>query len=235
MHLTLCHTLVRTELFVKVARENSVPVHSRESSSFFVALSINATRRLEEVEFLDWTVRHDFDALSMLPMETDTPKAFSGWLSVLQKETESMDRAVAQSVSTPPVTPEVAGSSPVGPATLMRRASRRFVFLGTVESEQAPAGRNGERLASSTCMQPYLNCSGNSGIVEYENGPDFIIVRFHSGDLYVYTSERLGRNHVEEMKRLAVSGRGLSTYISQHRDVRDGYARYDPTLHGDLG
>jgi len=35
-------------------------------------------------------------------------------------------------------------------------------------------------------MQPYLNVSGDSGIVEYENRPDSIIVRFRKGDLYVY-------------------------------------------------
>jgi len=36
------------------------------------------------------------------------------------------------------------------------------------------------------------------------------------------------------MKRLAVSGKGLSTYISQHRDVRYGYVKYDPKIHGEL-
>jgi len=83
-------------------------------------------------------------------------------------------------------------------------------------------------------MQPYMNLSGDSGIVEYKNQPDFIIVRFRKGDLYVYTSERVGRYHVEQMKRLAVAGKGLSTYISQHREVWSGYVKYDPKIHGDL-
>jgi len=83
-------------------------------------------------------------------------------------------------------------------------------------------------------MRPYLNRSGNSGIVEYENRPDVIIVRFHDGNLYVYTSERVGRHHVEQMKRLALAGKGLSSYISQHRDVWHGYVEYDPKIHGDL-
>jgi hypothetical protein len=83
-------------------------------------------------------------------------------------------------------------------------------------------------------VQPYLDRSHNSGVVEFKNGLDFIIVRFRSGDLYVYSVERVGRDHVEEMKRLAVSGRGLSSYINQHPDVRKGDVRYDPIVHGDL-
>jgi len=74
-------------------------------------------------------------------------------------------------------------------------------------------------------MRPYLNLSGNSGVREYEPGPDFIRVQFHSGDLYLYTYESAGRDNVEEMKRLAVAGKGLSTFISQHREVRNGYMR----------
>jgi hypothetical protein len=83
-------------------------------------------------------------------------------------------------------------------------------------------------------MQPYLNLSGNSGVVEYQNRPDSIIVRFRKGELHVYTFERVGRHHVEQMKLLAVAGKGLSTYISQHRDVWSGSVKYDPKIHGDL-
>jgi hypothetical protein len=95
-------------------------------------------------------------------------------------------------------------------------------------------GPDGGCLASHASVQPYQNLSGNSGIVEFKNQPDFIIVRFDRGDLYVYMSERLGRRHVEEMKRLAVAGQGLSSYITQHREVWNGYVRYDPAVHGDL-
>jgi hypothetical protein len=95
-------------------------------------------------------------------------------------------------------------------------------------------GTYGGCLAFPAGVQPYQNLSGNSGIVEFKNQPDFIIVRFARGDLYVYMSEILGRRHVEEMKRLAVAGKGLSTYITQHRDVFNGYVRYDPAVHGDL-
>jgi hypothetical protein len=91
-------------------------------------------------------------------------------------------------------------------------------------------GQTADVLLPHAGVQRYQNLSGNSGVVEFKNQPDFIIVRFDGGDLYVYMSEKLGRRHVEEMKRLAVAGKGLSTYITQHRDVFNGYVRYDPAV-----
>ncbi|MFT4069438.1 hypothetical protein [Paraburkholderia sp.] len=77
-------------------------------------------------------------------------------------------------------------------------------------------------------MQRYRNLSGDSGVEAYEIGDDFIKVRFHPGVVYWYTERSVGAAHVAELKRLARRGRGLSTYISQHADVRDGYARKEP-------
>jgi hypothetical protein len=74
-------------------------------------------------------------------------------------------------------------------------------------------------------MRPYANLSGDSGILAYEPGPTFIRVQFRSGAPYVYTYESVGRENVERMKELAVRGRGLGTFISQHREVRYGYVR----------
>jgi len=74
-------------------------------------------------------------------------------------------------------------------------------------------------------MRPYRNLGGNSGVVEWDEGPDSISVRFRSGDVYVYSYESAGRRHVEEMKRLAHLGRGLSAYISQHLGVKNGYVK----------
>jgi hypothetical protein len=71
-------------------------------------------------------------------------------------------------------------------------------------------------------MAPYRNLSGDSGVTHYEAGPDFIVIRFRKGDRYLYNHEKPGREAVETMKRLAVAGRGLSTFISQH--VREDYA-----------
>jgi hypothetical protein len=72
-------------------------------------------------------------------------------------------------------------------------------------------------------MQPYATLSGDAGVTAYEIGADYILVQFRKGRTYRYSYARAGEHHVERMKELAVAGRGLSTYISQH--VHD---RYDP-------
>lgn len=72
-------------------------------------------------------------------------------------------------------------------------------------------------------MLRYGNLSGDSGVVAYENGSDSIMVQFADGMAYVYTYASAGRGNVETMKRLAASGRGLSTFIVQN--VRKRYAR----------
>lgn len=73
-------------------------------------------------------------------------------------------------------------------------------------------------------MEKYRNLSGRSGVESFQIGMDFIRVRF-SGDptIYVYDYEKPGSDDVEQMKILAIGGRGLSTYISQH--VRSQYSR----------
>jgi hypothetical protein len=77
-------------------------------------------------------------------------------------------------------------------------------------------------------MQRYGNLSGDSGVDAYEIGNDFIKVRFRLGIVYWYTEGSVGATHVAVLKRLARRGRGLATYISQHPEVRDGYAKKEP-------
>lgn len=72
-------------------------------------------------------------------------------------------------------------------------------------------------------LVPYKDLGGNSGVLGYEAGSDFIRVKFYYSDVYTYTYAHTGKKHVEEMKRLAAKGKGLATYIS--RFVRDDYAR----------
>ena len=71
-------------------------------------------------------------------------------------------------------------------------------------------------------MKPYGNLSGDSGITDYEIGPDFIRVRFKSQETYTYDYRKPGPGAVERMKTFATSGRGLSTYISGF--VKDQYS-----------
>jgi len=77
-------------------------------------------------------------------------------------------------------------------------------------------------------MKRYANRSGTSGVSFYDDGQDFIKVQFGEFDdwIYVYDHVRPGIAEVAHMKALAATGRGLSTYISQH--VRDRYRRKEP-------
>lgn len=72
-------------------------------------------------------------------------------------------------------------------------------------------------------MERYGNLDGDSGVVAYRLFPDRIWVKFRGGDIYEYGPLRPGPRKVETMKRLARSGRGLSTFISRH--VRENYER----------
>jgi hypothetical protein len=72
-------------------------------------------------------------------------------------------------------------------------------------------------------MQRYKNLDGNSGVRAYEAAKTAITVEFNNGQAYLYNYASTGRQNIEAMKALAASGKGLSTFISQH--VHDAYAR----------
>ena len=64
-------------------------------------------------------------------------------------------------------------------------------------------------------MEKYKDLAGNSGIRSYEIGDDSIIIVFNDGGKYLYNYQSTGSYNVERMKILAVSGRGLNTFISK--------------------
>lgn len=72
-------------------------------------------------------------------------------------------------------------------------------------------------------MERYRNRGGDSGIVAYEIGPDFITVKFSDRSVYLYTYRSAGRANIERMKRLAIAGKGLHSFIN--RRVNKKYAR----------
>ena len=72
-------------------------------------------------------------------------------------------------------------------------------------------------------MRRYKNLEGHSGVSAYETGPDSIIVEFNHDAKYLYTYASAGKKTVERMKKLAISGKGLSTYISQ--SVKDRFEK----------
>lgn len=65
-------------------------------------------------------------------------------------------------------------------------------------------------------MERYRNASGGSGVSAYEIGSDYIRVRFSTGSTYRYSYRKAGQRHVDNMKRLAVSGSGLNGYINSN-------------------
>lgn len=72
-------------------------------------------------------------------------------------------------------------------------------------------------------MESYKNTNGDSGVAGYEIGPDYIRVKFKDGSVYLYTYASAGSSNIEQMKKLAVSGSGLNSFIN--KNVRKRYAR----------
>ncbi len=60
-------------------------------------------------------------------------------------------------------------------------------------------------------------------MTRYEPGPDYILIWFRNEPRpYRYSYERAGKLPVEQMKWLAASGRGLTTYINKYvHDLHD--------------
>lgn len=71
-------------------------------------------------------------------------------------------------------------------------------------------------------MKRYRDLTGHSGVEAYEILDDAIVVAFKGGGVYRYDVRHPGRLAVAVMKRLAVEGRGLSTYIT--RNIGDDFA-----------
>lgn len=71
-------------------------------------------------------------------------------------------------------------------------------------------------------MKPYKNLGIDSGVVAYEITDDAITIKFRDGGIYRYDYAVTGENEVEHMKRCALAGRGLATFIN--RQVRERFA-----------
>lgn len=67
-------------------------------------------------------------------------------------------------------------------------------------------------------FKKYENSS--SGVTAYEIEKEAINVAFND-TVYRYSYKKPGKSHVEQMKKLARRGRGLSTYIS--RNIKENY------------
>lgn len=72
-------------------------------------------------------------------------------------------------------------------------------------------------------MVRYNNRIGKSGVYAYEIGQNNIIVQFATGAMYEYNYSRTGSYHIENMKKLAIAGSGLNSYINTN--VKYSYSR----------
>lgn len=72
-------------------------------------------------------------------------------------------------------------------------------------------------------MQTYKNLGGNSGVRLYEIGTDYIDIIFSGSLVYRYSYKSPGKTEVEHMKKLALQGQGLNSYIS--RCIRSNYEK----------
>lgn len=72
-------------------------------------------------------------------------------------------------------------------------------------------------------MELYKDIDGDSGVVGYEYGSDYIRIQFSTGAIYLYTCESAGSHNIDHMKVLARNGNGLNAYINTN--VRKLYAR----------
>ena len=65
-------------------------------------------------------------------------------------------------------------------------------------------------------MERYADINGDSGVLSYEIGHDYIKVKFKTGAVYTYTYASAGKENVETMKMLAKSGNGLNSFINKY-------------------
>ncbi len=72
-------------------------------------------------------------------------------------------------------------------------------------------------------MPLYKNSSRSSGIMAYTSYKDSIKIVFKDGETYLYSYESAGKKNIEEMKKLAAQGEGLTTYINKF--VKERYEK----------
>lgn len=73
--------------------------------------------------------------------------------------------------------------------------------------------------------QAYKNLNNNSSVKEYNISGEIIAIRFKNSaswggvvsDLYIYSGQSCGNEAMQELKRLAIQGYGLNSYIKKNK------------------
>jgi hypothetical protein len=90
-----------------------------------------------------------------------------------------------------------------------------IAFTYSLHRSMISAQRNNE-----APMIRYADLNGNSGVVAYRCGRDWMDVKFVDGQTYRYDFRSAGIAAIRRMKLLAALGSGLATYINQHAHDR---------------
>ena len=69
----------------------------------------------------------------------------------------------------------------------------------------------------------YKNLSGKSDVVRYDIAKDGITIRFADSTVYRYTNQSADPANISKMKSLAISGKGLGTFIDAN--VKDRFLK----------
>lgn len=69
----------------------------------------------------------------------------------------------------------------------------------------------------------YKNLNGDSKVANYEIAKDGVIIRFADFSVYRYTNQSAGPDNISKMKSLAISGKGLGTFIDAN--VKDRFLK----------
>lgn len=73
-------------------------------------------------------------------------------------------------------------------------------------------------------MKRYGDIDGDSGVLAYDYGDDWIKVQFKGGSIYEYQASKIGQAHITAMKALADGGDGLNSYIMRDSTVKNGWS-----------
>lgn len=60
---------------------------------------------------------------------------------------------------------------------------------------------------------PYHSRNKATGITHYETGPNWIKLTWQNGTVTKYTEKSAGKAKIQQMKRMAQSGRGLHAFV----------------------
>jgi hypothetical protein len=76
--------------------------------------------------------------------------------------------------------------------------------------------------------ETYKSSNASSGVLRYAIGSDFIWIEFQDLKVYRYSENSIGKSEIADMKRLAATGSGLSTFMNKQSKKRQQYeVRYE--------